>query len=425
MNFLGYKNVWQAQNLPDGIAFKNGIFSGTPTKKGNFIVPVTVSNDLGSSTKNISIFVRSKPGTEKFSILQNGEEIEQVTIPQLQKMVQDGTAQEKYNCTNTQLVMPFYVPDLSLLVNFNTNEYYEHKASVETVTLNFCSFRNVTLQDGTVKPGLILQFDKMLWPIAPTFADWGGNNTYGSTNRWKYSRVRQWLNSLEKNWATPLYDGQTISDSFKKLYSDIYPGFLNFLPQDFLDVLTPIKVTTQAYFEDQAEFDAPDEELDDGIEVDITYDKIFIPSLEEMNIQGLETASNTPKQGVEGTAWEYYVNKFKGDYQLSIGSTNKVSYWQDDNIFKEFEKNIAQDFVSEEDRTAFNTWDNGRIMLRSAASTPDIPSYGSGLYYDNFIIFFSHGQNQDGNLVSSAGVTTGNSDDSEYCGQPAPAFVIC
>ena len=112
MRILNPSFNWQAQNLPDGLSIHNGVISGTPTTLDSFSVPVTVSNSLGTSSKNISIIVRNRPGSQKFSILQNGVEIEKVSIPELQAMVQNGTAQEKYNCNNTQIVLPITLPVL-------------------------------------------------------------------------------------------------------------------------------------------------------------------------------------------------------------------------------------------------------------------------------------------------------------------------
>ena len=112
MRILNPSFNWQAQNLPDGLSIHNGVISGTPTTLGSFSVPVTVSNSLGTSSKNIYIIVRNRPGSQKFSILQNGVKIEKVSIPELQAMVQNGTAQEKYNCNNTQIVLPVTIPPI-------------------------------------------------------------------------------------------------------------------------------------------------------------------------------------------------------------------------------------------------------------------------------------------------------------------------
>ena len=145
MNLLNPQNIWQAQNLPEGLAFHNGVISGTPTETGSFSIPVSVSNLLGSSTKNISIIVKNRPGTAKFPILQNGSEIEKVTIPQLQAMVQNGTAQEKYNCTNTQIVLPFTVPDIDFYFTYNPededgNEYIVYYIFTKKSSTYTCQF---------------------------------------------------------------------------------------------------------------------------------------------------------------------------------------------------------------------------------------------------------------------------------------------
>ena len=146
MKLLNPHNVWQVQGLPDGLTLMDGVISGVPTVRGSFNVNVSVSNELGSSSQVIRIITKNK---NDITILKNGSIFETITLTELQSSIQNGTAQSKYDCTNTQMLIDFTHPKTG---------------SVFTdVPLNFCSFRNVTLEDGTTKQGLILQFAHTLW----------------------------------------------------------------------------------------------------------------------------------------------------------------------------------------------------------------------------------------------------------------------
>ena len=365
MNFLNPTNVWQAQNLPDGLSFSNGVISGIPTTTGSFSVPVTVSNPLGSDSKNISILVKYRPGTQKFSILQDGTEVAKLTIPELQAMVQDGTAQSRFNCTNTQIVLPIVTPELKFLSYDESNNTLYHvfrPSSTEDVAMNFCSFRDVTLQDGSTRPGLVLQFSKTLWNQFAPF-DTGDSADAKPFNRWKYSTLRQWLNSEGLNWFTPAYDGDalvTLQELLEHEYSDDLnnnerrdrallqivkksahsnyaddniQGFLDLLPDDLHSILQPIKVVTQAFFDENNTNTSIDDPEDiDGYDADITYDKVFIPSLKEMFLgftnpywESVETMQAIAQEGVEGEPWEFFINKLSAVAYSTY--TNKNYDW--------------------------------------------------------------------------------------------------
>lgn len=282
MNLLSHNNVWQAQNLPDGFIFKDGVIYGNPSVSGVYDVPVTVSNSLGISTKNIRIIAKSRNGV---TIMQNGSVLETTTFAELQASIQDGTAQSKYNCTNTQMLIDVKHPITG--------------ATIVDVPLNFCSFRTITLEDGTTKTGLILQFSKTLWKGLAPFST-------NSFNRWKYSQLRKWLNASGENWFMSSYTADTLTPHEGSYTDAAAIGFLSCLPSALVDVLVPVKVITQAFFDDYNEDTAIDDpEYVDGLDADITYDKIFIPSLSEMAISAGNN-ENYPEDNFEGTAWEYY-----------------------------------------------------------------------------------------------------------------------
>ena len=334
MKLINPDFVWQAQNLPDGITFSNGVVSGTPTIKGTYSSQVSVSNHLGIDTKNITIIVKNRPGTEKFSILQDGVEIDKVTIPELRAMVQDGTAQSKYNCTNTQIILPVRYPQLSYSGNIGVS----CNVHSENIALNFCDFRDFELEDGTTTQGLILQFDKSLWLYYAPF-DTGDSSADTPLNRWRYSNLRQWLNSSGLNWFTPAYNGDALTSNPEgyKSYADSGAcGFLDLLHEDLVNILQPVKIQTQAFHDydnENSPFDEP--EYIDGVDVDITFDKVFIPSGQEMYlyISGYDMSGSrlggNPQSGIEGLSWAYWRAKFgtqNAVYCLGEGGPSSLGY---------------------------------------------------------------------------------------------------
>ena len=108
---------------------------------------------------------------------------------------------------------------------------------------------------------------------------------YGN-NRWKYSAVRQYLNSDANagEWWTP----QTPFDRTPDVAAT-KKGWLAGVPDELKQVLTPIKVKT-----------AVPSAIGTGDEgaFDVTYDKVFLPSLQEHYI--------AEQLAGEGDAWEYW-----------------------------------------------------------------------------------------------------------------------
>ena len=281
MNFINSNNFWQAQNLPEGLTLSDGVISGNPLARGTFDVPVTVSNSLGSDTKIIRIKCRYR---DDITIIQNGVELETITLNELCKLIQDGSAQSKYNCSNTQMLIPFTHP--------LTGEV------IHDVPLNFCSFRIFSLQDGTTKTGLILQFARPLWK---GFAPFGTNGF----NRWKYSQLRKWLNSSGNNWFSQDYRNDILTPHLGSYTDNGVNGFLSCLPSSLKNAILPVKVITQAFFDDHNDDPAVDDpDYIDGHDTDVTFDKIFIPSLSEMGISG--NNEYFPDDNFEGAAWEFY-----------------------------------------------------------------------------------------------------------------------
>lgn len=105
---------------------------------------------------------------------------------------------------------------------------------------------------------------------------------YGD-NRWYKSAYRQYLNSdlPAKQWWQPQDEWDMKPDQ-----ADTVPGFLSGFSDDFKNALSRVKVVTYG-----------NNVTDDGSAV-VTYDKIFLPSLQEIYC--------SPQVSGEGTYWPYW-----------------------------------------------------------------------------------------------------------------------
>lgn len=105
-------------------------------------------------------------------------------------------------------------------------------------------------------------------------------------NRWRDSAYRQWLNSdaaKNANWWTSQHEGDVAPTS---TYTN-KPGWLYGFENRWLDVIKPVRVQTAT------------NTVTDGGVTDVTYDRFFLPSLEQMY-------GNPQAAGVEGEYWEYW-----------------------------------------------------------------------------------------------------------------------
>ena len=102
-------------------------------------------------------------------------------------------------------------------------------------------------------------------------------------NRWKTSAIRQYLNSDQPKgkWWTPQDEWDIVPDQLATK-----DGFLCGVPDDMKQAMKTVKVITYA------------NTVQDGGEADVTYDKVFLPSLEQMYI--------SPQISGEGNAHEYW-----------------------------------------------------------------------------------------------------------------------
>lgn len=105
-------------------------------------------------------------------------------------------------------------------------------------------------------------------------------------NRWKTSALRQYLNSDKKKgeWWTAQDEWDIAPDQLSK-----YDGFLCGMPKEMLDAMKTVKVSTYT------------NTVQNGGEDDITYDKVFLPSLKEIHC--------VPQIEGEGNIHEYWKRK--------------------------------------------------------------------------------------------------------------------
>lgn len=117
-------------------------------------------------------------------------------------------------------------------------------------------------------------------------------------NRWKTSALRQYLNSdrPKGKWWTPQDDWDIAPDQLATK-----DGFLCGMSEDMLKAIKPIKVTTYA------------NTVNDGGGADVTYDRVFLPSLEQMNVN--------PQISGEGTVHEYWIKRSGTTKKLAQYST--------------------------------------------------------------------------------------------------------
>lgn len=122
-------------------------------------------------------------------------------------------------------------------------------------------------------------------------------------NRWKYSAVRQYLNSDKAagSWWTQQHKWDV-----KPAYADTKDGFLKGFDPELLHYMQVTKVTTAR----NTVFNSGDTPLGG---MDETYDRVFLISLEQSYI--------TPQISGEGEYWEYYKRLLGRTTPASTGAT--------------------------------------------------------------------------------------------------------
>ena len=192
------------------------------------------------------------------------------------------------------MLLPSNFSEIAAIVRAGKAQQYFHigdEIKVEYTATDFTkytmpflvvAFRNVTLQDSSVVPAMLLQskfatvesiqFDAAE-PTRPASEDYSSQIANRGWARWSMSGIRQWLNSaaIKGAWwsATSAYDVAPT-----KL--NTYNGFMRGFPTDFLDMLKPVKVETVRNYRD------PDTaQSESTYQYDTTYDTFWLPSCEE------------------------------------------------------------------------------------------------------------------------------------------------
>lgn len=157
---------------------------------------------------------------------------------------------------------------------------------------------------------------------------------YGD-NRWYKSAYRQYLNSdaPAKEWWTPQDEWDMKPDQ-----ADTVPGFLAGFSDDFKAALTRVKVVTYG-----------NTVTDDGNAV-VTYDKIFLPSLQEIYC--------SPQVSGEGTYWPYWKER--------TGAKTPQALWQTYPL--RITRDLAQRTVGREVHLRSASRDNGDTAFNVTAS---------------------------------------------------------
>lgn len=164
-------------------------------------------------------------------------------------------------------------------------------------------------------------------------------------NRWRDSLYRQWLNAEGTGW----WIAQNIFDRAPSNINTLQ-GFLTGYSSQFKNVLRPTKTITYR-----------NTVTDDG-GYDITYDKIFLRSMANMNVDGFNTQQNS--SGLEGPAWEYYKNLAIGQENLNANGTFKA--WQTYSILIKYALNAKTSAQYVFSRAAHR--DTGHLVLNVHAS---------------------------------------------------------
>ena len=161
-------------------------------------------------------------------------------------------------------------------------EYIATDFARYTMPFYVVAFRDVTLQNGSVVPAMIIQskyatveniqFDAAE-PTRPASEDYSSQIANNGWARWSMSGIRQWLNSaaIKGAWwsATSAYDVAPTK-------INTYNGFMRGFPTDFLAMLKPVKVETVRNYRD------PDTAKSASTyQYDATYDTFWVPSCEE------------------------------------------------------------------------------------------------------------------------------------------------
>lgn len=235
------------------------------------------------------------------------KDIEDLTYEEIARIVRAGIARYKFKIGD-QITTTYTA--------YNGNQY--------EMPWDIVAFREVELEDGSIKPGMIIQSHyatvEKLGFDTPEPSSPNAQIQERGYNRWLYSDVRQWLNSNEDkgSWWTASYETDTAPTDL-----NVITGFMKGLPTGFINMIKPVKHKTAL------NYIYPSGAASTYV-YDTTYDMFFLPSyLEEF--RGLpSTTSSTyvDVTGEEGAAWEYWIQRKNGVATLpNVEDLSSIRYW--------------------------------------------------------------------------------------------------
>lgn len=122
-------------------------------------------------------------------------------------------------------------------------------------------------------------------------------------NRWAQSALRQYLNGKGTNWWAPQNKWDRPPEYVGK------HGFLDGIPEAELAAMRRVKVVTGVPY--------CEEGTDNEPVLDVTYDLVFLPSLEEHFL----AVNESGMKGKEGEAWEYWARAAQSPTPLALWKT--------------------------------------------------------------------------------------------------------
>lgn len=177
-------------------------------------------------------------------------------------------------------------------------------------------------------------------------------------NRWSQSLYRQWLNSEGTGWWTP-------QNKFDRAPSNVdsLAGFLSNIPEEFRNVLKPVKLQTYR-----------NSVTDDG-GIDVTYDKVFLLAFANWNNES-NSSIQSSGNGVEGDAYEYY--RRIADGVANLNSKGNFRIWQTYPILIRYALNAKTSAQYVFSRSASRTSGNTVLNVSTSGSVSSTnASYGN------------------------------------------------
>lgn len=325
--------VWSAVNLPDGLTLgeSTGIISGTPTTPGTYTTNVTVTTNWGTDTKAIGIIV-AVPDSWKPDIT-SGQVL----------YLTAGEEMTPYKITGANIDKADYLSPLIAANDWHGIHEYVKANGVGDFVVGTEIKTTYTEPLGTnggitydlpcilVDKGTAITQNEDVVPALyfmskyaiPCTAIYGNRDNSGimfdnkepsnslskrienGSNRYMHSAIRQWLNSTGTGWWTAQHPADAAPDYTGR------SGLLSCLAPSLVDELQPIRVQVQTAL------------VDDSV-IDVMYDKVFLPSLEEIN--RIDSSYGTPyhdTEGIEGHTWQYWKDKLGGTTRVGGGSSGQ------------------------------------------------------------------------------------------------------